>query len=543
MELREWQSALKDRVIAHLKEGFLVALQSPTGSGKTIFSLLVSLAVRGKVIYAVRTHNEFYPVYREAKRLGKRFSFLVGKSRACLFAEEGVDAEDIKCNLCELSSPGKVKDEGDSPFRILEDLKRRGKEEGFCPYFTLLSSLEDTEVLGVTYPYLFSPWLRDALDLNLQEFAIVVDEAHNLDYLNDLAERRLSVSTIEFAMKQVKSDQARSILVKLREEIKAVISNEERYIEVKGYPRLSEDELKLLTEEYEDLRKEMVKSKSIRKLYVGSVIKFYSSMDDEHVFSYKGALIVKPLTSIPFVSVLNREDVPVILMSGTMYPRDYLEKVLGIKRKMFYLDVERELRTKVTGGYDCFLAVDVTTSYSTRSAEMWKRYASHLLRIYHYARANVLAVFPSYTIMEEVMKLIKVRKFVEGSKSVLDEVVSSSLEGKVIIAGVARGKLTEGIELTSSGSSLISDVALCGIPYPSVDDYLRLRSEYIYKLTGESLRDALVEISAMVAVRQAIGRAVRSKEDRANVWLLDKRFDSAWWKVKINCLNPKKVRL
>jgi len=28
LELREWQSALKDRVIAHLKEGFLVALQS-----------------------------------------------------------------------------------------------------------------------------------------------------------------------------------------------------------------------------------------------------------------------------------------------------------------------------------------------------------------------------------------------------------------------------------------------------------------------------------------------------------------------------------
>ncbi|WP_252897114.1 hypothetical protein [Metallosphaera hakonensis] len=60
MELRDWQLVLKDKVVKGLKEGLLVALQSPTGSGKTLFSLVSALEVRPKVLFAVRTHNEFY---------------------------------------------------------------------------------------------------------------------------------------------------------------------------------------------------------------------------------------------------------------------------------------------------------------------------------------------------------------------------------------------------------------------------------------------------------------------------------------------------
>ncbi|MCY0883410.1 MAG: hypothetical protein OWQ50_06385 [Acidianus infernus] len=97
MDLRDWQIKLKDKVLDSLKRGFLVALNSPTGSGKTLFSLIVGVELKGKVAYIVRTHNEYYPVYRESKRLGKSFSFLVSKALACPFSTADVNPEDIKC--------------------------------------------------------------------------------------------------------------------------------------------------------------------------------------------------------------------------------------------------------------------------------------------------------------------------------------------------------------------------------------------------------------------------------------------------------------
>ncbi len=541
MELRDWQLALKDKVVKGLREGNLVALQSPTGSGKTLFSLVSAFEVRPRVLFTVRTHNEFYPVYREVNRLGKRFSFVMGKGRACLYADEGADPEDIKCSLCD-SYVATFVDSTEPPFTLLRELKERGRREKFCPYFSLINSTSVADVIAVTYPYVFTPWMWEALGLELDEFVLVVDEAHNLDNLNELAERKLSQQILDLALKEVKSKEAISILERIKRELSEVVLQEERYIKVEDYPKVDGYELKLLKEEYEDRRNEMIANRSIRKLHLGSVIKFYSS-DEAPVFSYRGHLVMKPLLSSPFLSILNRDDLPVILMSGTMPPKDYLSKVLGIQRRILYLDVEKEVKTRVTGSFDCMLAIDVTSSYSLRSQEMWKKYASYLLRIYHLAKANILAIFPSYSIMEKVMAHVKVDKYVEGNRTNLEEVIGESGKRKLVIAGVARGKLSEGIELTRDGASVISDVVLCGIPYPSFDDYLKLRSEAIYKLTGQPVREALMEIPALIAVKQAIGRAIRSRQDHATVWLLDRRFETSWWKLKINCFNPKKVKL
>lgn len=72
-----------------------------------------------------------------------------------------------------------------------------------------------------------------------------------------------------------------------------MVLQEERYIKVEDYPKVDGHELKLLKEEYEDRRNEMIANRSIRKLHLGSVIKFYSS-DEAPVFSYRGHLVMKP---------------------------------------------------------------------------------------------------------------------------------------------------------------------------------------------------------------------------------------------------------
>lgn len=47
--------------------------------------------------------------------------------------------------------------------------------------------------------------MGESLGLEMSDYVLVVDEAHNLDSLNELAERRLSGQTLDLALREVKS--------------------------------------------------------------------------------------------------------------------------------------------------------------------------------------------------------------------------------------------------------------------------------------------------------------------------------------------------
>ncbi|WP_126449177.1 helicase C-terminal domain-containing protein [Sulfodiicoccus acidiphilus] len=200
--------------------------------------------------------------------------------------------------------------------------------------------------------------------------------------------------------------------------------------------------------------------------------------------------------------------------------------------------------TTVQGKREWLLAKDVTTSFQKRSDVMWGKYASYLMRIYHVSRANVLALVPSYEVLRKVLGRLKgINVLPEDSRTSMEDLSRAAENGKVLILAVNRGKLSEGIELTNGGRSLISDVALVGIPFPSPDDYSKLRAEAIAARTGVANEELLVRIPALIAVKQAIGRALRNPGDSVTVWLLDKRYDSPWWKARLGAFNPRKIVL
>ncbi|MEM4912499.1 MAG: helicase C-terminal domain-containing protein, partial [Metallosphaera sp.] len=226
--------------------------------------------------------------------------------------------------------------------------------------------------------------------------------------------------------------------------------------------------------------------------------------------------------------------------------KEYLENIIGIKRKIFYIDVEKETRSKVSGNYECIIATDVTTAYSLRNERMWKNYASYILKIYYNSKKNILVVFPSYEIMNKILSLItNIPKYIESENSTIEEAqkIISNSHDKMIIGIVSRGKLSEGVEFRINNENLISDVVIVGIPYPPPDDYMKVKSELISKRLGYEVNESLYRIPAMISVKQAIGRAIRDINDRVTVWLLDKRFEGIWWKQKLKCFNSKKIRL
>ncbi|QXJ33418.1 helicase C-terminal domain-containing protein [Saccharolobus shibatae] len=550
MELREWQSKIAEKIVEALRNNFLVSLQAPTGSGKTLFALYASFKVKPKVAFIVRTHNEFFPVYRELSLYfkDKKYGFLVGKSSACVFSSSDVDPQDIYCSGCEIFNASTITIT-DPPKASLNRLKEEGKKLGFCPYYSLLESIKSADVVLLTYPYLFIPWLRESLDINWEDYVVVIDEAHNIENVSNIEEKKLNKRIIEMAISQTKSQNVRLILERLKENIEQIIYSEDKYILIEKDKLASiippNEEIESLAEEYEEVRKNMIKNKTVSRNYLGSILRFFDLVNDERVrvFSYSNSLVAKYIIPSYFTDILNDEKITYMLMSGTMQPLDYLRNIIGITRKILYVDAEKVMKKRLTGTYECLISIDVTTTYSLRSEQMARKYASYLLKIFYNSRKHVLAIFPSYEFMRIVSKFLNVRYLAEDAETNIEEIMSNLKKEKTIIMGIARGKLAEGIEIVENGNSLISDVAMVGIPYPPIDDYLKIRIEEISKRLKKDISSELIGIQALIAVKQSIGRAIRGPMDSATVWLLDKRYDSLWWKKELNCLNARKIKL
>ncbi len=550
MKYREWQRLLREKIIFSLKQNGVILLQAPTGSGKTFFALDVAFSVSNKVLVAVRTHNEFYPFYREIKNhfQDKKYISLVGKSNSCLLAEEKVNSEDISCSGCTYLSWKDVEFQG-SPFEYLVKLKEEGRKEGFCPYHSILNSVEKADVVLLTYPYLFIPSLRDSLGITLSDYTIVVDEAHNLDNLLDLEERKISQGSINLAVKQAENEETRRILDKLRSKMTSVVLNERKYVLIdknRVNSLLDKEELSMIEDEASHLSQKMIAQRKITSNHLLSIVKFFDAIKDNEVkvFSSNNSLIAKPVSSMKYLDIFNERDVKGIFMSGTLQSKDYFSSVLGLRGDAVYVDVEREFG-RVGGQYECFIALDVTSSYALRGEEMSKRFASYLLRIYYQSVKHVLSVFPSYEMIEKISSFIRsINTFIETPRTKIDDLMEHVKHTpKVLIMATARGKLSEGVEISEYGRSMISDVAIVGIPYPPLDDYMKARAEEVSKISKKNYLEELMQMPAYISVRQAIGRSIRSPEDKSNVWLLDKRFNNLWWKKNIKCLNPKTIRL
>ncbi len=550
MKYREWQYSLREKVIFQLRDNKIVLLQAPTGSGKTFFALDVAFSIGDKVLVAVRTHNEFYPFYREMKNHfpEKRYAFLIGKTNSCLIAGEKVSAEDITCMGCNYLSWKDVEFDG-PPFEVLAKLKTQGLKEGFCPYHSIINSIDEADLILVTYPYLFVPSLRDSLGISLRDYTIIVDEAHNLDNLPDLEERKLSSQNLNLAIKQSRNDEVKKILEWLKSRVADIAYDDRKYISVKKdvvISLLDKDQLSLIESESSVISQRMISSKKITTNYLLSIVKFFEALKDSRVrvFSSNKSLVSKRISSMDYLDIFNEEGIKGILMSGTLQGKEYFSSVLGLRRESVYLDVEREVG-RIGGEYQCLIALDVTSSYAMRGEEMSKRFASYLLRIYYQSPRHVLAVFPSYEMIEKVSSFIRsANLFIESSNTKIDDLIEHVKNTpKVMIMAAARGKLSEGIELSEKGRSMISDVAIVGVPYPPLDDYMKARADEVSKLTKKNYLEELMQMPAYISVRQAIGRSIRSSEDRSTIWLLDKRFNTLWWKKNIKCFNPKLIRL
>ena len=239
-----------------------------------------------------------------------------------------------------------------------------------------------------------------------------------------------------------------------------------------------------------------------------------------------------------------------ILMSGTLYPPAMYADILALPKnlttKTSYVSPFAGERRPV------LIARDVTTKYTERSENMWNKMRFHIQALIDGSEGHIAVFSPSYRLMEEILGEVffkGVTKVVESrdwSKDDIDRVVSKlknerKIGNRVLLCGVFGARLSEGIDYDDG---VLGSVVCIGIPNPPPSVLSNSLKEYISDKFGrQNAWRYTVTQPAINSILQAMGRPIRSIEDRALILLLDNRNDNRTYRecyptaMKMNTSN------
>jgi len=444
----------------------------------------------------------------------------------------------------------------DEVFRLCE-------ERRLCPYEVTKTMARDSDVIVGNYNYLLEEPIREALlrktRIQLNKLNCVVDEAHSLpDYALNLLSNELSTFSLRNAMREAEDfmiDDAgviKTAFTFLKSEGERVYRengfDRENIIEkdaflntLKNSAGLSLGGITDLVSELstlgETLRQGRVERGESPVSHLARFAEFVSSWMEasspRYVFYIKtilgrtgkpifrmGIKCLDPMLATGIISELRSA----ILMSGTLGDPNYYVDILGIpsSRTVFMelpSPISRENRLILVDN-------DVTTKFESRDEKMWRKVAEHVEELVRIAKGRTAVYFPSYEIMRSVENFIKLNLpfMVERRDMEIAELFNFLHKyDKGVFFGVTRGKVSEGVDMSLNGLTMLAMVIIVGLPYPKKTELQQAVLKYYEERFGGKAHAYANEVPCANAVTQAAGRLFRSPEDRGVVVLMDWR--------------------
>jgi len=214
----------------------------------------------------------------------------------------------------------------------------------------------------------------------------------------------------------------------------------------------------------------------------------------------------------------------VILMSGTLWNPGYYVEVLGLdEERVDFLSVPSPFPRE-----NRLVLIDkaVTTKYELRSEEEFDNIARRLEVLMRAIGGRVAIYFPSYDIMEAISRRLNtdIPVLVEQRDTRVEDVLSFMRSHEACaLLGVARGKVSEGIDISAGGRGLLSGVIIVGLPYPKKTGLQEALTAYFEEKFGRKGWHYANTVPCLNALAQAAGRLQRSERDRGVIIIMDKR--------------------
>lgn len=588
---RGWQDGITSTILSNLNNNGKIALEAPTGSGKTSFILYLAFLSGKKFIYSVRTHNEFTRIYEDNKRFfNLDIAYMFGKKSLCPLPDRWLENDDSDRDICtgcflkdktidvkfdmepeelcnfllresmeniniDIKNRSLVKNEkGDYYY------KREKNSLGFCPYYSVRLSALSHNIIVMTYNYLLNPGIRYRTFgiENFNDYCIVFDEAHNIDDFVENFGRSLRPKTVEraieqsmnyFPVKEYKCNDRTRLGIMLERLLLELDLKESGTLKRFSFSKdfidnLDIDIIKRFSDMFNDINEKNPAGQRHRN-YLESLYNFlYDVFNSEnsglYYYSDKNGILLKIMyyDVSSFLRFLNSS--PVIFMSGTMPSPEHISLVWGFEN-IIYISVEKIFKN--AGGekkYHIVTGFTTLNKYRLKSdtwEPMLKKYMDFIKERYNSASGSVLVAVPAYSILSGDKSIssfidddIKPHVIIETRKLSFSYIKGRALREKLLIFSVHGGKLLEGVQLVNKNRSLISDVIIMGLPLIPMDDYRTDKIKFIERQSKRNMQDNLYYENAMIKVKQAAGRSTRSENDVADIWLCDDRFSLAYWR-------------
>lgn len=557
---RKGQRELAVAAYKTVKEGKLLFAQAPTGIGKTMSVLYPAIKVMGeesveKIFYlTAKTITREIPLYSmellEKNGLKAKTLVITAKEKICL-------NDQVKCNPKDcIYAKGHYdrvneaiidifKNENFSKRETVLDYSRKHK---VCPFEYQLDISLFSDVIICDYNYVFDPqvYLKRFFDLEKGDYVFLIDEAHNLvDRSREMFSANLEKSKLLNARK-ISKDQGPKLYKSLNGIIKIINHHLNNNEILDGYYQKEE-----IIDLYFPIKRTLANIESfltdhrdasgyddILDLYfqLTSFIKISDIYDESFVTTLeeKSGDLELRLYCIDASGHLRnalKRGLSAIFFSATLTPVDYFMNLLGGSDEDYNIRLKSPFPRNNLG---LIIRGNLSTRYRDRE-NTYKEITGLIKDFVTSKKGNYMVFFPSYAYMnrvyEELMdKYPEITTLIQkGSMNEIEkEEFLESFEdgGQVLAFAVLGGIFSEGIDL--SGDKLIGAVVV-GVGMPQIGFERNIIKEYFDHSLGQGFHYAYT-YPGMNKVLQAVGRVIRTEEDKGAVLLIDDRYNHGTYK-------------
>ena len=549
---RPGQRELAKYCYAVAKKGKRLFVEAPTGIGKTMSTLF-------PFIKAIKDDEKSKIFYLTAKTSGKEAAHQAIK----VLKEKGLSLSDIiitakdkicfckgqACNPDECPYTRNYYDKIQTVLRYsllnyddfdLSLISQIAYDNQICPFEYELDLSLFMDVIICDYNYLFDPisYMKRYFDEDASHFLALVDEAHNLiDRSRDMYSASLSYQTFKEARKSVRHSKLHKLKLALSK-MNKMFKEYEQYEDGNHIVNLfNENTYKTLSSfitTMQDINKNENKemSKELLTFYLDAnrfnrMLEFVNDNYLLFVEKNKEDIILRAncLDASSFLDESLSQVKGSVLFSATLSPLDYYVNTLGghdsDARLVLPSPFPRE-NLKIV------IAPNVSIRYKKRDTS-YQKVADYIKSFVKNKVGNYFVFLPSYEYLHNLMPYVDLGDALmyEQNQDMSDEEKEAFLmnfkpapEVTSVAFVVVGGAFGEGIDLVSD--RLIGAV-IVGIGMPRLNFISDQIAKY-YDEKGLSGHDYAYLNPGMNKVMQALGRVIRSEDDKGAVLLIDERY-------------------
>ena len=581
---RKGQREVAASVYRSIRDGKNLFVNAPTGIGKTISTLFPALKAMGegkgtKIFYLTaktitRTVAEEGVIKLQKNGAQIKSITLTAKDKICF-----CDKRQCHPDFCQWAE-GHYDRVDDAVYEIItkenlltrELIEQYARKYRVCPFEMALDLSVWADVVICDYNYIFDPNVGLKRFIDNSDFILLVDEAHNLvDRAREMYSAGLSKKKV-LSVKKLLGKEHSAITKELTKINEWMLDLRRTYIEDLGVYISKEPPKTLYTHLRRFLnacdKKLLQKGSELPNELMDLYFDAYNfnrcyELFDEHYICYGeqsgSEVYVKEFCLDPSLAIgeITSTCKSAIFFSATLLPIDYFKEMLGGKEE---IAINFESPFKAQHALR-LMTMDVSTRYKDRAASLDK-ICDYIEKMMQSKKGHYMVFFPSYKYMSDTYEHFlwrnegEVREAME-SNQIVDMGENMVSDGVVMRCGttydftlykqenemteekreaflahfeeteeatlnfcVLGGIFSEGIDLT--GEKLIG-VVVVGVGIPQIGLERDLIKGYFDETKREGYHYAYT-YPGINKVLQAVGRLIRTEEDRGLILLIDDRY-------------------